>query len=204
MPKIISHRKGKQLNFLSHIAVNQDTINIAVVNIATMIEATNATAMIDNLTILIETIDATIALNVTTKTQGATSPTARRMIAGAITSRKRAMRPCIMTSRLCQAPAICLEEGVDLIPDHLCALGLALGLALTQAAGATTTIMLTKTITSRVQPPSMGIHPTTGICTPRMTMRDITIAWTKAILSLPPSPLQRQRRCTPRNRESCQ
>ena len=32
-------------------------------------------------------------------------------------------------------------------------------------------------------------------------MMDITIAQTKAILFLPPSPLQRQRRSAPRNRE---
>ena len=43
-----------------------------------------------------------------------------------------------MTSPLCQAPAICPEEGVNLVPDHLCTLVLALGLALAQAAGATT------------------------------------------------------------------
>jgi hypothetical protein len=106
-----------------------------------------------------------------------------------------------MTSPLHQAPAICLEEGVDLVPDHLCALVLALGLALAQAAGATTTIMLTKMIASQVQPPSTGIHPSTGICTPRMTMMHITIARTKGILSLPPSLLRRQRRSAPRNRE---
>jgi hypothetical protein len=51
-----------------------------------------------------------------------------------------------MTSPLHQAPAIFLEEGVNLVPDHLCNLGL--GLALAQAAGATTTIMLTKTTAS--------------------------------------------------------
>jgi hypothetical protein len=51
-----------------------------------------------------------------------------------------------MTSPCCQAPAIRLEEGVNLIPDHLCALGLGLGLA--QAAGATTTIILTNTTAS--------------------------------------------------------
>ncbi len=90
-----------------------------------------------------------------------------------------------MTSPLCQALAICLEEGFDLVPDHLCNLGLALGLALAQAAGATTTIMLTKTTASQVQPPSTGIHPSTGICTPKTTMTDITIARTKATLSLP-------------------
>jgi hypothetical protein len=113
------------------------------------------------------------------------------MIAGAITSKKRAMRPCIITSPLFRAQAICPEEGVNLVPDLLCALILVLGLALAQAAGATTTIMLTKTIASQVQPPSMGIHPSTGIHTPRTMMMDITIAQTKAILSLPPSLLQK-------------
>jgi hypothetical protein len=43
-----------------------------------------------------------------------------------------------MTSPLCQALAICPEEGVDLVPD----LFRTLVLALTQAAGATKTIML--------------------------------------------------------------
>jgi hypothetical protein len=100
-----------------------------------------------------------------------------------------------------QAPAICPKEGVDLIPDHLCALVLILGLALAQAAGVTATIMLTKMIASRVQYPSMSIHPSTGICTPRTTMTDTFITRTKAILSLPPSPLQRRRRSAPRNSE---
>jgi hypothetical protein len=85
-----------------------------------------------------------------------------------------------MTSPLCQAPPICLKEGVDLIPDHLHALSLAL--ALVQAIGATTIIMLTKMIASQVQPPGEGIHPCMGICTPRTTMTDITITRTKAIL----------------------
>ncbi len=53
-----------------------------------------------------------------------------------------------MTSPLHQALAIPPKERVDLIPDHLHALGLALDLGLAQAAGATTTIMLTKTIAS--------------------------------------------------------
>jgi hypothetical protein len=185
--------------------VNQATVNIAVVNILTTIKATDATVMIDDLTIIITTISATIALNAMTRTCGATSPTTRRMIASAITSRKRATRPCIMTSFLHQAPATCLEEGVDLVPDHLQALVLALSLALAQAAGAATTIMLTKTIASRVKPQSTGIHPSTGIHTLMTMMTDITSAWTKTILSLPPSPLQRQRRrIAPRNRESCQ
>jgi hypothetical protein len=108
----------------------------------TIIEATNAIAMITNLTSVIETTNATIALDVTTRTQKVPSPTTRRMIARAITSRKRAMRPCIMTSPLSQAPAICPEKGVDLIQDLLCTLNL--GLALAQVARATTIIMLTK------------------------------------------------------------
>jgi hypothetical protein len=100
-----------------------------------------------------------------------------------------------MTSPLCQATAICLEEGVDLVQDLLCNLVLLLSLALTQAAGATTTIMLTMMIARQVQPPSAGV------CTLRTTMTDIAIAWTKAIPFLPPSPLQWQRKSAPRNRE---
>jgi hypothetical protein len=56
-----------------------------------------------------------------------------------------------------QALAICLKEGVNLIPDHLCTLVLVLSLALAQAAGATATIMLIKTTASLVQHPSKGI-----------------------------------------------
>jgi hypothetical protein len=173
-PRTSSQRNRKQLNFLLRVVMNQATFNIAVVNIATTIKATDATMMIADLTIVIKTIDTTIALDAMTRTQRAPSPMTRRVIAGAITSRKRATRPCIMTSLLCQAPAICLEEGVNLVPDLLCSLALA------QAAGATTTIMSTKMIASRVQPPSTGIHPSTCICTPRTTMTEITIAQTKS------------------------
>jgi hypothetical protein len=105
-----------------------------------------------------------------------------------------------------QAPAICTKEGFDLIPDHLCALVLVLGLALAQAAGgATATIMLNKMTASQVQHPSKGIHPSTVSCTPPIVMTaDAFITRTKAILCLPPSLLQKQRRSAPRNRESCQ
>jgi hypothetical protein len=92
-----------------------------------------------------------------------------------------------------QALAIRPREGVNLVPDHLCALVLVLvlGLALAQAVGAAATIMLIKTATSLVQHPSKGIHPSTGTCTPlRVTMADAFIAQTKEILSLPPSLLQ--------------
>jgi hypothetical protein len=93
----------------------------------------------------------------------------RRMITNVITSRKRVTRPCTMTSP--QAPAICLKKGVNLIPDHLCALVLVLGLAIAQAAGATATIMLIKMTASLVQHPSKGIHPSMGTRTPpRVTM----------------------------------
>jgi hypothetical protein len=102
-----------------------------------------------------------------------------------------------MTSPFHRALAICSEEGVNLVPDLLCTLVLILTLA--QAAGATTTIMSNNMIASQAQPPNAGI------CTPRTTMMDITIARTKAILFLPPSLLQNQREViTPRNRESRQ
>jgi hypothetical protein len=61
------------------------------------------------------------------------------MIASAITSRKRVMRPCTMTSPLCQARAIHLETEVVLAQDLLPALVFGPGLA--QAAGTTTITM---------------------------------------------------------------
>jgi hypothetical protein len=112
--------------------MNQATGSIAVINIVTTIKATNTTAIITNPTIDIKTIDATIALDTTTRTQKAQSPMTRTMIASAIISRKRATRPCTMTSPLCRVPAIHPEEGVDLVPDLLCIL--ALDLALAQAS----------------------------------------------------------------------
>jgi hypothetical protein len=83
--------------------------------------------MIADLIIIIKTINTMIVVNVMTRTQGTASPTTRRMIASAITSRKRVMRPCTMISTLCQALAVCLEKGVDL--DLLCTLDLVLALA---------------------------------------------------------------------------
>jgi hypothetical protein len=88
-----------------------------------------------------------------------------------------------MTSPLHQALAICPEKGVDL--DLLRTL--ALVLVLTQAAGATKTIMSNNMIASQAQPPN------TGVRIPRMMMTDITIARIRAIAFLPPSLLQRQR-----------
>ncbi len=118
------------------------------------------------------------------------------MIANAITSRKRATRPCTMTSPLCLARATHLEKGVALAQDLICALVPSLDLA--QAAGAMTTIMWLLMIASRARSPSVGIR------NPRTTMTDITIAQTRTIPFLSPSPLQRQKKvCTPTNRELC-
>jgi hypothetical protein len=99
-----------------------------------------------------------------------------------------------MISSLCQAPAIHPENKVNLIPDLLRALALVLALA--QAAGATKTIMLNNMNASQAQPPNAGV------CTSRMMMTNITIAWTRVILFLPSSLLQRQREViAPRSRE---
>jgi hypothetical protein len=81
-------------------------------------------AMIANLIIVIKTINAMIVVEATIRMQGTTSPTTRRMIASAITSRKRVTRLCTMTSPLCRAPAICPEKGVYLVPDILHTLAL--------------------------------------------------------------------------------
>ncbi len=133
-----------------------------------------------------------IVVNATTRTQGTASHTTRRMIASAITSRKRVTRPCTMTSPLCRALAVCPEKGVnlDLLP------ALALVLALAQAAGVTKIIMSNNIITSQAQ------RPNVGVCTLKTMMTYITIAWTRAIVFLLPSLLQRQREIiAPRNRE---
>jgi hypothetical protein len=177
--------------------VNQATSSTVTTNIATTIEVTNAITMIADLIIVIKMIDAMIVVDAMTRKQGTTSNTIRRMIASAITSRKRATRPCTMTSPLRRVLAIHPEEGVNLVPDLLCALALVLALA--QAAGATKTIMSNNMITSRAQPPN------TGVRIPRKMMMDITIAPTRAIAFSSPSLLQRQRKViAPRNRESRQ
>jgi hypothetical protein len=173
--------------------MNQATSSTVATNIATTIKATDVIVTIANLTIVIKTIDAMIMVDAMTRMQGTASPTTRRMIASTITSRKRETRPCTMTSPLCQVPAICPEEGVNLVPDLLCALALVLALA--QAAGATKSIMSNNMIASQAQPPNAGV----GI--PRTMMTDIIIVQTRAIAFLPPSLLQRQREViTPRNR----
>jgi hypothetical protein len=198
LDKIAKDKKQPKEKKTAHVPTahrrESTTVNIAVVTTATIIKVTGATATITNLTIIIEMINATIALNVRTRTQKVPSPMTRKMIAGAITPRKRVMRPCIMTSRLSRAPVICPEKEVDLVQDLLRALNL--GLALAQAARATTTIMSTKMTTEQICPSSAGTR-----IPPRVTTADTFIARTKAILSLPPSPLRERRRNAPRNRE---
>jgi hypothetical protein len=172
LEKITKDKKQPKERKMAHLPAahsgDRATIIIAVTSTAVTIKVTDTIVMITNLTIIIKRINAMIMVDTTTKMQRATSPTTRRMIASAITPRKKATMPCIMTTPFCQAPEICPEEGVDLVQDLLCAL--VLGLSLAQAAGATTTIMSTKMIASQAQPPCMGIH------TPRTMMTDITIA----------------------------
>jgi hypothetical protein len=120
------------------------------------------------------------------------------MITSTITSRKRARRPCTMTSSLCRGWAIHPPKGVALNQDLLCAR--ILGLALAQAAGARTITLRLKMTASQAR------SPRAGTCiSPRVIMADLSIALTGAIPFLPPSPLQRQREVrAPPNRESCQ
>ncbi len=73
---------------------------------------------------------------------------------------------------------------VDLVQDLLCALSLSLALA--QAVRATTIIMSSKMTIGRIRPSSAGTRTP-----PRVMMADAFITLTKAILSLPPSPLLR-------------
>jgi hypothetical protein len=167
--------------FLQHIAVNQATSSTVATNIAITFKVTDGIAMITGLIIIIKKIDAMIAVDITTRTRGTASPTTRRMIASVITSRKRVTRSCTMTSPLHQAPAVRLENGVDL--NLLCMLTLILALA--QAAGATKIIMSNNMIACQVQHSNMGVR------TPRMMMTDITIARTRVMAFLLPSLLQR-------------
>jgi hypothetical protein len=151
--------------------MNQATSSTVATNIAITIKATDVITTIANLIIVIEMIAAMIVVNVMTRTRGTTSSTTRRMIASAITSRKRVTRPCTMTSTLCQAPAICPEKGVNLDLLH----ALALVLVLARAAGATKIIMSNNMIASQVQRPNASVH------TPKTTMTNITIAQRRGI-----------------------
>ena len=117
------------LIFLSRIAVNQATSSTVATNIAITFKVTDGIAMITGLIIIIKTIDAMIVVNAMTRMQGTASPTTRRMIASAITSRKRVMRPCTMTSPLHQAQTLFPVKGVAPIQVLLLALAPVLALA---------------------------------------------------------------------------
>jgi hypothetical protein len=75
--------------FLPHVVVNQATRSIIATNIPITIKATDVIGTIADLIIVIETIDAIILADAMTRTQGTTSPTTRRMIASAITSKEK-------------------------------------------------------------------------------------------------------------------
>ncbi len=79
------------------------------------------------------------------------------------------------------------EEGVVLAQDLLCTL--TLGLALAQAAGARTITMWLRMTATQARSPSVGTHTP-----PRVMMADVSIPQIRAILSLPPSLLQWQKK----------
>ncbi len=77
-----------------------------------------------------------------------------------------------MTSPLCRAWAIRPKKGVILTQDLLC--GLVLGLALAQAAGATTITMWLGMTPSHVRSPIMGTRTPPSVMT-----EDVSIALTR-------------------------
>jgi hypothetical protein len=76
----------------------------------TTIKATYVISMTNNMTVAIETINTKITLIAKTRTTRTKSPTRRRMIASAISSRKRVTRPCTTTSPFHQAWTLCPEK----------------------------------------------------------------------------------------------
>ncbi len=179
-------RRGR-LIFPSHTAVTWATSSI-IARIATTIKATNAIMMTDDMTIVNEMIDTAITLIAKTRTTRTKSPMRIRMIASAITSRKIATRPCIMTSPLCQVQIPHQKKGVTPIQDLVLALVLVLALAGAAATGAMLTIMWLAMTASWADTPSASTRTPLTM----MTM-DISITLARAILISPPSPLQKQR-----------
>ncbi len=129
-----------------------------------------------------------ITLIVKTRTTRTKRPMRRRMIAITIMSRKRVTRPCTTTSPLHQAWTLCQKKGVALVQDLLLALVPVLALAQAAVAGATPIIMCLMMTASQAYLSSMIT------CTLSTTMTDKSIVLMKAILFLPPSALQKQRR----------
>jgi hypothetical protein len=109
-----SKKRRRRLIFPLLAAVIQ-AIGSIVTRIPTIIEAINAIAMTNDMTIVTEIINATIILIAKTRTKRTKSPTRRRMIASAITSRKRVTKPYTTTSPLHQA----WTEGASRKGTHL-------------------------------------------------------------------------------------
>jgi hypothetical protein len=190
LEKIIKDKKQPKEKKMAHLLVtcsHESSYRQHCCNKPIIINTTNAVGMTDNPTIIIEMINATINLVAMTRTIRATSPMRRRMIASAITPRKRVTRPCTMTSSLCQVRTPRSEKGFALTQNIL--LTLVPVLALAQAAGPTTTIMWLAMIASQAHSPSVGTRTP-----PRAMTMDVSIALTRAIMLLPPSLLQRKRK----------
>jgi hypothetical protein len=141
----------------------------------------------NNMTVAIKTINAMIAL-VAKRRAARKSPTRRKMIASAITSRRKVMGPCITTCPCYHAQILCLEKGVAPVQGLLLAHAPVLALAQAAATGAMQTIMSPMMTSSQADPSSASI------CTLRIPTMDITIVPRKAVLFLPPLLLQKQKR----------
>ncbi len=152
------------------------------------------------MTTIIKTINAMITLIPKTRTARTKCPMRKKMITSMINSSKRATRPCIMNSHLHWVGTPCPEKGVTLVQGLLLALVPALALAWAAATGSMPTIMWLTMTASWANPPNTSTH------TPlRTTTINVSIIPTRAILFLPPSPLQKQIRVSVLpNRESCQ
>jgi hypothetical protein len=96
-----SQKRRRQLSFPLCIAMNQAIGSIVGIGISIIIKVTNAIATTDDLTIVVKTINAMIVPIARIRITRALSLMRRRMIESAIISRKRAARPCTMTSPFC-------------------------------------------------------------------------------------------------------
>jgi hypothetical protein len=102
LEKIANDKKQPDKKKMAHLPIARscESSYWLIATSLTIIEATNVIVTTDNPTIVIKKINPTIILVATAGTIRATSPMKRRRIASAITSRKRATRPCTMTSPL--------------------------------------------------------------------------------------------------------
>jgi hypothetical protein len=196
-----SQRRRKWLNFLSHVAMNQATGSIIVINIATTIKVTNVTATITNPTVIIKTINQRHNHfqheDKDSKTKS-TKSYDKKDDCKCNHSKKKSNKAMHNDLSSLLSTGNLFKEGVVLFQDLICAL--VISHALVQVEGARTTTMWPKMTAGQVRPSSMGA------CNPlRVMTADTSIGLTRAIPFLPPSPLQRQRKVSaPRNKESHQ